>query len=177
MLDWSGDGETKSVQSSHVRNPQEGKRVTTGTMQLTLKASGAETEGRFALVEVTVPPYFAGIWPHLHQRTTEAIYLTQGLLAVTLGEETMVVRQGSFILVQPHQVHRFWNPTANPTTFLAFFMPAGAEEFFEALAGTELSGMEPVEEKRLPGDLAELLELGRKYDHFPASSSISQEPS
>jgi quercetin dioxygenase-like cupin family protein len=172
MLDWSGDGETKGMQSSHVRNPQEGKHVTTGTMQLTLKASGAETGGRFALVEVTVPPYFAGIWPHLHQRTTEAIYLTQGLFAVTLGEETMVVRQGSFILIQPHQVHRFWNPTANPTTFLAFYMPAGAEEFFEAALG-----MEFVEEKWLPGDLAELLEIGQKYDHFPVPSSIAPEPS
>jgi quercetin dioxygenase-like cupin family protein len=127
-------------------------------MQLTLKASGAETGGRFALVEVTIPPYFAGTWPHLHQQTTEAIYLTQGLLAVTLGEETMVVRQGSFILVQPHQVHRFWNPTANPTTFLAFFMPAGAEEFFEAMAGTKLAGIE----------LAESDESSRRNDNWPS---------
>jgi quercetin dioxygenase-like cupin family protein len=140
-------------------------------MQVTIKVTGAETEGRFALVEVTVPPYFADIWPHLHQETSEAIYLTQGMLAVTLGEETMVVRQGSFILVPPKQTHRFWNPAATAATFLAYFTPAGVEQFFEVL-----SRMEPLEDAQLPGALAELWELGMRYDHYPITESISSSP-
>jgi quercetin dioxygenase-like cupin family protein len=162
------EGDKPTGQVNHVRNPQEGKRVVVGSMQVTIKATGAETGGRFALVEVTVPPYFAGIWPHLHQETSEAIYLTQGMLAVTLGEETMVVRQGSFILVPPKQTHRFWNPTATTATFLAYFTPAGVEEFFEVL-----SRMEPLEESHLPGALAEVWELGMRYDHYPITESIS----
>ena len=169
MRDWVEDGNADRGQFSYVRNPEEGRILSIGSMQLTIKASGAETNGRFSLVEVTVPPYFAEIWPHLHQQTTEAIYLTQGMLAVTLGEETMVVRQGSFILVPPQQVHRFWNPTATPATFLAYFTPAGVEEYFEAL-----SGMEPAGETWLPGELAGLLALGMEYDHYsPASDSMS----
>ena len=155
-------------QTSHVRNPQEGQRFSVGSMQVTVKATGAETGGRFALIEVTVPPYFADMWPHLHKQTSEAIYLTQGMLAVTLGEETMVVRQGSFILVPPQQSHRFWNPAATPATYLAYFTPAGAEEFFEALAG-----MEGAASTLLPGEMAELWALGMRYDHFPLPPDMS----
>jgi quercetin dioxygenase-like cupin family protein len=158
-------------QANHVRNPQEGKSLFVGSMQVTIKVTGAETSGRFSLVEVTVPPYFADSWLHLHQQTTEAIYLTQGMLAVTLGEETMVVRQGSFILVLPKQIHRFWNPAATPATFLSYFTPAGVEGFFEVLSEMQVDG-----ERRLPGALAELWELGMRYDHFPIQSSKGDAP-
>lgn len=161
MLDGIGRDKVDRVQWSHVRNAQEGKKFTVGDLQLTLKATGAETEDRFALVEVTLPPYSTGIWPHYHQQATEAIYITQGLLAATLGEETMVLRQGSFILIYPHQVHRFWNPTANPTTFLAYFAPAGIEEFFEALSEMELAA-----HPQLPSKLADIVALGISHDHF-----------
>ena len=153
------------AQASYVYDPREGKTLTIGTMLVTLKATGAETAGRFALLEVTVPPYFADIMTHLHHRTTKAIYLTQGMLAVTLGEETMVVRQGSFIMVPPQQIHRFWNPAATQATFLVYFAPAGAEEFFEALAASGL-----LEEAHRPDFVAQIWALGTRYDHFPAEA-------
>jgi quercetin dioxygenase-like cupin family protein len=159
------DGAVKSKeQAGYVHNPHEGKVYTIGSMLVTIKASSAETEGRYALIEVTIPPYFAGIWPHLHQQTAEAIYLTQGMLAVTLGEETMVVRQGSFVLVPPNQAHRVWNPAATQATFLAYFSPAGAEGFFEALAEMDLpEGIQP------PAVTAEVWTLGKRFDYFPTA--------
>lgn len=156
------DGDNKQRQPSHVRNPLEGKTLALGSMLVTMKATGADTDGRFALVEVTIPPYFSDIWPHFHQETAEAIYLTQGMLAVTLGEETMVVRQGSFILVPPQQIHRVWNPAATQATFLSYFTPAGVEGFFEALAGMKLPENAP-----LPGAMAEIWALGANFDHYP----------
>src|SRR3954471_1137051 len=156
------DGNKSSTQVSQVRNPQEGKAVTIGAMRITLKATGAETDGRFALLEVTVPPYFSEIVLHLHRQSSEAIYLTQGMLAVTLGEETMVVRQGSCILIPPHQIHRFWNPAASAATFLVYFTPAGPEEFFEALAGREWG-----ENSHSLEALAEVWAMGMTFDYFP----------
>jgi len=151
-------------QTSQVWNPQEGKALTLGTLQLTLKATGTETGGHFSLVEVTVPPYFSDIWPHFHQESSKAIYLIRGMLAVTLGEETMVVRQGSVILVPPKQVHRFWNPAATPATFLIYFTPAGAEGFYEALARTGLLDDEAAQ----PAVIAEIWALAMNFDHYPA---------
>lgn len=163
---------------SYVRNPQEGKALRIGTLQLAVKARGVETGGRFSLVEICLPPYFAASFLHLHQQTTETIYLLQGMLAVTLGEETMVVRQGTSIVIAPHQVHRFWNPTAAPATYLAYFTPAGVEEYFEALAelgliesgNTENGNIEAgqVETMGSPIDLAEVVTLGASYDYLTA---------
>ncbi len=150
-------------QTGQVWNPEEGKSLTIGTVAITLKATAAETNGQFSLVEVTVPPYFSEIWPHQHQETSKAIYLTRGMLAVTLGEETMVVRQGSVILVPPQQIHRFWNPTAAPATFLVYFTPAGAEGFCEALSKTGL-----VERASQPAAIAEIWALAMNFDHYPA---------
>lgn len=163
-IDGDGSKEQIEIKTSHVRNPQEGKKLTIGALQVTVKATGAETGGNFGLVEVTVPPYFADIWPHLHKESSEAIFITQGMLALTLGEETIVVRQGSFIYIPPQQVHRIWNPAATPATFLAYFAPAGAEEFFEALAGMAL----PLQSAR-PNVVADVWALGMSFDHFPAS--------
>ena len=168
--DRANTGKANTEQPSHVHNAHEGKLLNVGSLQLTIKATGGETDGRFTLVEITVPPYFSDAWPHFHQQTTESIYLLQGMLAVTLGEETMVVRQGAVIVVPPYQVHRFWNPTAIPATYLAFFTPAGSEEYFEALAEVGQT-----EATWPPSDLARLLNLGMAYDHFPAASSISTE--
>ena len=153
--------ERSQKEVSHVRNPREGKTFSIGEMDITIKATGAETEGRFSIIEVTIPPYFADIVPHFHQTTAEAIYLTQGMLAVTLGDETIVVRQGSFILVPPKQIHRFWNPAATQATFVAIFSPPGAEGFLEAL-----SGMRIEQDDQQPGTLAEIWALGMGYDHF-----------
>ena len=160
--DWEASASVEEP-ACYVYNPTEGKTFRIGDMLVTLKATGAQTAGRFALVEVTIPPYFAEIVPHLHQTTAKAIYLTQGMLAVTLGEETMVLRQGSFIMVQPMQAHRFWNPAATQATFLVYFAPAGAEEFFEALAQSAL-----VEDAERPGILAKIWALGMDHDHHPA---------
>jgi hypothetical protein len=74
----------------------------------------------------------------------------------------MVVRQDSFILVPPQQVHRVWNPAATAATFLAYFTPAGVEAYFEALASFAWK-----HESLPPGELAQLVSLGMKYDHFP----------
>lgn len=159
------EGDTDKGQISQVWNPEEGKTLTLGTMQFTLKATGTETDGHFSLVEVTVPPYFSDILPHVHQESSKAIYLTRGMLAVTLGEETMVVRQGSVILIPPRQIHRFWNPAATPAVFLVYFTPAGAEGFYEALARTGL-----IDGSTQPAPLAEIWALGMKFDHYPAKT-------
>jgi quercetin dioxygenase-like cupin family protein len=165
------DGNKMRAQTGYAYNPQEGPTYTVGSMLVTIKTSGAETDGRYSLVEVTVPPYYTGIWPHFHEQTSEAIYLTHGMLAVTLGEETMVVRQGSFVLVPPNQPHRVWNPAATQATFLAYFSPAGAEGFFAALAemelpeGTQSAG---VASDVVPDLAAAVWAVGKTFDYFPA---------
>lgn len=150
----------EALRTGYVRNPLEGETFTIGPMLVTFKSTAQETAGRFSLIEVTIPPYFADILPHMHRSCTEALYLTQGMLAVTLGEETMVVRQGSYVMIPPQTVHRVWNPAATQATFLAYFSPAGVEYFFAELATRAW----PTGEERTDA-LAALWAIGAKFDH------------
>jgi quercetin dioxygenase-like cupin family protein len=139
----------------------EGERLSIGGLQVTLRHTAEASDGACAVIEVTVPPHFSGWAPHLHRQTSEFIYLISGTLAFTLGEETMLVRAGCFVHVAPGVVHRYWNPTAAPATYLAFLTPGGAEQFFVQLAGR--LGNEPT---GIPADPSQMTALGGQYDHF-----------
>lgn len=134
-------------------------------MTITCKASSTDTQGAFALVEYTAAPHFRGQAPHCHVHTTEVFYLLDGMLAFTLGDETIMATQGTSILVPPQVVHAFWNPTAAPVTFLALFSPGGLERYFAELAA--LVAAEPVLQ---PADLRKVAALTAKFDVvYPAN--------
>jgi quercetin dioxygenase-like cupin family protein len=141
----------------------EGARLTITGLQLTLRRTAEESGGACAVIEVTVPPHFAGWSPHLHRQTSEFLYLMSGTLAFTLDQETVIARPGSFVHVTPGVLHRYWNPTAAPATYLAFLTPGGAEQYFVALA--DLLGAEPT---GVPADPSQMTALGLQYDHFMA---------
>lgn len=166
-----GQAETErsNKQAGYVHNPSEGKAFNVGEMLITIKASGVETSGAFSLLEVTIPPYFANSLPHLHQHTTEMLYLTNGMLAMTLGDETMVVHQGSSILIPPHQQHRIWNPAATQATFLVYYAPAGVEGFFETLAE-----MQFLNESYGLKEQTRFWSVGINYDYFPGDEPVKQ---
>ena len=128
-----------------------------------LKVTGVESSGACAVVEVTVPPNFAGPAPHLHERTTEVFYLLNGVMAFTLGQETTIARPGDVLRAPAGMAHRFWNPTAAPATYLAFLTPGGFEQYFVELA--ERFANEP---SWPPGNVEQLLAIGAKYDMVPA---------
>lgn len=117
-----------------IRNPCEGQVLTLGDVSVTLKITGQQTNGAFAIFESTVPPHFAGPPVFQHPHATETFYVVSGVLAFTLAEETMMVRQGGLVTVTPGLLHKFWNPTATPATYLAYLSPAGFEQYFVELA-------------------------------------------
>lgn len=164
-IDGDGSKEQIEIKTSHVRNPQEGKKLTIGALQVTVKATGAETGGNFGLVEVTVPPYFADIWPHLHKESSEAIFITQGMLALTLGEGTDFCRAPGelYLYPSPTGASHLESSSNRLPSWPTLRLP-GAEEFFEALAGMAL----PLQSAR-PNVVADVWALGMSFDHFPAS--------
>jgi quercetin dioxygenase-like cupin family protein len=140
-----------------------GRTLEFAGMSVKLRITNQESSGACAVFEATVAPHYTGVQPHLHRQTTEVFYLVQGSLAFTLDEETVIARQGSVVHVAPGVVHRFWNPTAAPATYLAFVSPGGCEQYFVELAAL-LAG-----ESFWPLADTNLVEkLGMKYDQFPA---------
>jgi mannose-6-phosphate isomerase-like protein (cupin superfamily) len=128
-----------------------------------LKVTGEESGGVCAVVESTIPPHFAGPPAHVHRRTTEVFYIVSGTVALTVGQKTVIARPGDVLRVPPNTVHRFWNPTAAPATYLNFLTPGGFEQYFVKLA--KLMASEP---SWPPADMTQVLALGAQYDLVPA---------
>jgi quercetin dioxygenase-like cupin family protein len=151
----------EAVRTYRIHNPGEGRTVVIDGVSFTLKVTGDETGGAFAVVELTVPPHFSGPGLHVHQQTSEAIYVAQGALAFTLNDETIVAGHGSFLLVTPGTAHRFWNPTAAPATFVAYLSPAGPENYYLDLAALTASSSWPVDGQD------KLAAVSQQYDLVP----------
>lgn len=150
-----------------LHNPCNGPTLTLGNITVTLKVTGKETNGAFALLESTVPPHFAGPPAHLHRHTTSAFYLVSGVLAFTLAEATIMVRQGGLVMVPPGLLHKFWNPTATPATYLTYLTPAGFEHYWLDLAALATAGT-----PWPPTDSATITALGQKYAIYPTDELL-----
>jgi quercetin dioxygenase-like cupin family protein len=91
-----------------------------------------DTEGHFSIVSWTLPPFWEGGLLHQHATHTEGCYVLVGLLAVTVGEQTHILRVGESAFVPQCTSHRLWNPSAAATTVLLIAMPGRSENELRA---------------------------------------------
>lgn len=148
-----------------IHHPSEGQVLDLPGVAVTIKVAGKATDGAFAIIESTVPPHYGGTPAYIHARATITFYIISGVLAFTLAEETVMVRQGGFVVVPPGLLHKFWNPTAAPATYLTYLSPAGFEEYLAELA--TLAAQEPAWP---PLDLNKIAALDLKYDLLPTQA-------
>ena len=125
--------------------------------RMVVKASSAATGGAYALLEFTLPPGGTGSPPHFHVATEEAFYVIEGELAFTIGDRTVEMTDGSFILVRRGVVHTFKNTGARPTRMLILVSPGDFEGYFVELG--ELVAATPSGEP----DRAAYERIARKY--------------
>lgn len=116
------------------------------------KVSGAETFGRFAVVEETTPAKGV-IPPHFHSRTDEIIYILEGEYEVETDGNKCVARAGNLLVVPRGTTHSLKNPLTVASKMLAIITPSGFENFF-----AELSRLNAVP------DASEIVEIGKRND-------------
>jgi quercetin dioxygenase-like cupin family protein len=73
---------------------------------MTVKASGEETSGAYAVVDCLLPSGFAPP-PHCHRREIETWYILAGELRVTCGDEHWTVGPGAFVCLPRGIPHGF----------------------------------------------------------------------
>ena len=120
---------------------------------MTIKASGADTDGRFTVIETIVPPG-GGPPRHVHSREDEAFSILEGEFEFYIDNETIPASPGSFLIAPRGVPHTFKNVGNAPGKFLVVCQPAGFDEF--ALEFAKL----PVDQ---PPDPAKLAEIGAQY--------------
>ncbi len=118
--------------------PAEGQSVWAFGDRYTIKVTGAETRGAFALMECLIyPDSFTP--PHIHHAEDEMFYILEGTLTLWVGGRSVMGEAGTFVVVPKSTIHAFKNETDVNVRALIMLTPAGFEQFFLAI-GVPVSG-------------------------------------
>jgi mannose-6-phosphate isomerase-like protein (cupin superfamily) len=123
------------------------------------KASAAETDGRFDLLDQTMPPGYA-VPKHVHHNEDEAWYVLEGDIIFRCGDCEVHAKGHSWVFAPKDVPHSFTVGTAGARA-LTLTSPSGFAGFVEEFGEPATELVVPPES---PLDMPRLLELARKYD-------------
>ena len=107
----------------------------------TILLSGADTAGRYCLIDMLVP---SGGGPPPHRHDFEEMFtILEGEIELTFRGEVKRAAAGSTVNIPANAPHFFRNKSNRPARLLCMCTPAGQEEFF-ALVG------DPVDSRTAP---------------------------
>lgn len=131
-----------------------GRHVSIAGGTYTVLLAGADTGGRYCLIDMHVPPG-GGPPPHRHD-FEEMFTVLDGEIELTFRGETTTAGVGTTVNVPANAPHRFVNKSDRPARLLCLCAPAGQEEFFLAVG-------DPVDGRTAsPPDLSEADQEERK---------------
>jgi mannose-6-phosphate isomerase-like protein (cupin superfamily) len=108
-----------------VLGPGEGrKRYTARGSVMFFKALAEQDDGDMSLMERTLPPGDRRPPPHRHTNCSEAYFVLDGVITVTIEDEELAVGREGFILVPRGTVHTFGNGGQNEARLLVIHAPA-----------------------------------------------------
>ena len=95
---------------------------------LTFLATGEDTQGKFALIELAgrkgnVPP------PHIHHREDETFYVLEGEMTFFAGGRTIKATPGTMVFL-PRDVEHSFTIDSDQGRILVLLTPAGGEGYF-----------------------------------------------
>jgi quercetin dioxygenase-like cupin family protein len=94
----------------------------------TITVTGADTDGRFCVIDMHVPPG-GGPPPHRHD-FEETFILLEGEMEATFRGAKTIVRAGDTLNIPANAPHQFHNASNKPVRMLCICSPAGQEKFF-----------------------------------------------
>jgi mannose-6-phosphate isomerase-like protein (cupin superfamily) len=112
-----------------LRTPAEGRTIAVVGDVYRFLATGADTNGRYALWEAIVPPG-GGPPPHVHSREEEGFYILSGEITFQIDGKQVVATAGMFANMPVGTPHSFKNESDQPAKMLITVAPAGLEEMF-----------------------------------------------
>jgi quercetin dioxygenase-like cupin family protein len=99
---------------------------------VTVKVSGLDTGGAFALMHDVTPP-LGGPPLHRHVADKEVFSVLQGQFAFELDGARTEVGPGATVFIPPGVVHLYQNIGEHPGEMLIYVEPAGLDTFFAEL--------------------------------------------
>ena len=117
-----------------------GRSVKLASLGVRFMLHGAQTGGRFALVEHPLPPRSLGSPVHTHHDEDEFSFILEGEVGVQIGDRVLTAGPGTLITKPRGVPHAFWNAGDTHARLLEIISPAGFEQYFEVMANLYASG-------------------------------------
>ncbi|MGH8981036.1 MAG: cupin domain-containing protein [Acidimicrobiales bacterium] len=96
------------------------------------KALAEEDDGDFSLMERTLPVGGRRPPPHRHTNCSEAYFVLDGLVSVTIDDQVLTVGPEGFVLVPRGTAHTFGNAGGDEARLLVIHAPA-MDAYFSGL--------------------------------------------
>jgi mannose-6-phosphate isomerase-like protein (cupin superfamily) len=100
------------------------QRYTARGSVMLFKALAEQDAGDFSLMERTLPPGGRRPPPHRHTNCSEAYFVLDGLVGVTVEDEELTVAAEGFVLVPRGTAHTFGNAGQSEARLLVLHAPA-----------------------------------------------------
>ena len=124
--------------------PGGGDELLMAGSQFLHKVKSGDTNDVFSVIEIISPPG-KGVSLHVHEHEDELVYLLDGEIEVTLGDQTMTAVSGVMALLPRGIPHGFVNNSDKPSKLLVTILPGPFDNYFVELAGLYSQG-EPSDE-------------------------------
>jgi mannose-6-phosphate isomerase-like protein (cupin superfamily) len=128
--------------NGEVLGPGEGRQYTARGSVMAFKALAGTTGGDFSLMERTLPAGGRQPPPHRHTNCSEAYFVLDGVVTVTVQDEELAVGPEGFVLVPRGTAHTFGNTGTGPARLLVIHAPA-MDAYFAQLHELWNSGQPP----------------------------------
>jgi quercetin dioxygenase-like cupin family protein len=125
--------------------PGSGEQLNIAGGQTFHKIKSSATNGAFSVLQFVTPPG-KGVALHVHEREDELVYLLEGEIEVTLGNQKMKAVPGVMALLPRGIPHGFTNIGNKPSRLLDTILPGQFDNYFVELAALYAAG-DPSEEQ------------------------------
>jgi mannose-6-phosphate isomerase-like protein (cupin superfamily) len=124
----------------------EGRTADLATLGNRYMIDVAQTDGRFALIEHTIPPRALAAPMHVHEREDEYSFVLSGRMGAQVGDEVVEAGPGELVFKPRGIWHAFWSASDEETHVLELISPGEFAHYFEEIAPL-LSAEQPDFEK------------------------------
>jgi quercetin dioxygenase-like cupin family protein len=131
--------DNKSQQEPIVVPSDSGEKLNIAGSHTFHKIKSRDTSGVFSVMEFVTPPG-KGVALHVHEREDEFVYLLEGEIEVTLGNQKMKAVPGVMALLPRGIPHGFTNTGNKPSKLLDTILPGQFDNYFVELAALYAAG-------------------------------------
>jgi mannose-6-phosphate isomerase-like protein (cupin superfamily) len=120
--------------TKHAVRSDEGERADFPRLGNRYVLRADSSDGRFALIEQTIPPRSLAAPMHTHDAEDEYSFVLAGRLGAQIGDDVVEAGAGDLVLKPRGVPHAYWNPGDEETRLLEIVSPGGFDQYFADLA-------------------------------------------